>query len=162
MALQLQRAFPDAALADRERHCIEMALAGMTAAKSLQKSASSPSPSDRIFVRAYRKLGVSGLKALAGCVRDVRQPVGEESDNRSPAFIGGEGERAHCAFLCAPADLRSLFAMLLLMVVLSEPGLSSDLFAFAVSCMVIAGVTMRAIGTGLPFDLRARPARIAF
>ena len=28
MALQLQRAFPDAALADRERHCIEMALAG--------------------------------------------------------------------------------------------------------------------------------------
>lgn len=162
MALQLQRAFPDAALADRERHCIEMALAGMTSAQIAAELGIKSVTVRSYLVRAYRKLGVSDLKALAGCVRDVRQPVGEESDNRSPAFMGGEGERAHCAFLCAPADLRSLFAMLLLMVVLSEPGLSSDLFAFAVSCMVIAGVTMRAIGTGLPFDLRARPARIAF
>lgn len=162
MALQLERAFPDAALADRERRCIEMALAGMTSAQIAAELGIKSTTVRSYLVRAYRKLGVPDLKVLAGYVQDVRLLAEEELEDRPQASMGDENERARRSSLHLPADMRSLFAMLLLMLVLSDLGLSNDLLPFAVSCAVIAGVTMHAIGVGVPFDLRAKPMRIAF
>ena len=106
MALQLQRAFPDAALADRERHCIEMALARMTSAQIAAELGIKSVTVRSYLVRAYRKLGVSDLKALAGCVRDVRQSVGRSPIIACrPSWRGGRAGPL-CFFVraCRPAQ----------------------------------------------------------
>lgn len=162
MAHRLEHTFPDVVLADREKHCIEMALAGMTSAQIAEELGIKPATVRSYLVRAYRKLGVSDLKALARHMRDAGRHLDKESDESAPPVMDVREGRACRFFFCLTSDARGLVALLLLMVILSDSGLSNGQLSFAVACAVIVGVTICAIGGGSPFAPRMKATHIVF
>ena len=162
MAHRLEHTFPDVVLADREKHCIEMALAGMTSAQIAEELGIKSATVRSYLVRAYRKLGVSDLKALARHIREAGRLLDRESDESAPSVTGVKEGRTRRSFLRSISDARGLVALLLLVVILSDSGLSNGQLSFAAACAVIVGVTICAIGAGFPFTPRSKAAHIVF
>lgn len=142
MADQLETAFPGVILTDRERRCIEMALAGMTSAQIADELGIRPATVRSYFVRAYRKLGVPDFSALVDQAGRMRQKSPREAGDAAMVDIeAGVGESG-LPFPCLPDRWRSLFALLLLALVLGDPRLMGVSTSFVVACSIILGVTL--------------------
>lgn len=143
IAGQLEMAFPGVILTDRERRCIEMALAGMTSAQIAGELGIRPATVRSYFVRAYRKLGVPDFSALVDQVGRMRQESPREAGDAAMVDIeAGVGKSGRLPFPCLPDRGRSLFALLLLALVLGDPRLMGTSTSFVVACSIILGVTL--------------------
>lgn len=144
MAIQLEGVFPNADLADRERRCIEMALAGMTSAQIADVLGIKSATVRSYLVRAYRKLGVPDFKGLVERMGHSHQASPSEGTG-DEAVMGAavpDGKPESCAFPHLPIGVRSVLAFLLLMLILGDPRLTSTSVSFIVACSIIAGVTL--------------------
>lgn len=147
MSVRLETMFPDVCLADREKICLEMSLAGMTSAQIAVELGIKAATVRSYLVRAYRKLGVSDLKALVEQMGDVRPVASGEYENGAAMDERREMEGlTHRIPLHLPDNVRGLAALILLMVVLGEPGLSSEALSFIPACALIVGVTFSVVG----------------
>lgn len=144
MAVQLEGAFPNVDLADRERRCIEMALAGMTSAQIADVLGIKSATVRSYLVRAYRKLGVPDFKGLVGWMGHSHQASPSEGagDEVVKGDAVADGKSESCALPSLPIDVRSVLAFLLLMLILGDPRLTSTSLSFIVVCSIIAGATL--------------------
>lgn len=160
ISVQLEAAFPDVILAGRERDCIAMALAGMTSTQIASALGIRPSTVRSYFVRAYRKLGVSDFKGLVERMGEAKGASLEKSEKESSVAVRVEQEEPdNFAILRLPDNARSAFALLLLMVILSDPKLRSITLSFVAVCSIIAGATLSVIGSRCLFLPRTRLSR---
>lgn len=144
MAVQLEGAFPNVDLADRERRCIEMALAGMTSAQIADVLGIKSATVRSYLVRAYRKLGVPDFKGLVERMGHSHQASPSEGagDEVVMGSAVADGKPESRALPSPPIDVRSVLALLLLMLILGDPRLTSTSLSFITACSIIAGVTL--------------------
>lgn len=160
MADQLEAKFPDVRLADREKACISMALVGMTSAQIASALGIKPATARSYFVRAYRKLGVSDFKGLVERMGERDRSSSVESGKEVPVATETELEGSGNSVLPRlPGNVQSLFALLLLMVILGDPKLMDTILSFVVVCSAIGGVMLSVVGNRCLLLPRTRAVR---